>query len=171
MCLTENQTGPPYKPNRQNDLMRFWIVLLSALLLTGPSLAVNPDEVLPDAALESRAREISTVLRCLVCQNQSIDDSDAELAKDLRVLVRERLTAGDSDDETIDYIVARYGEYVLLKPRLGFHTLILWFSPVLVLLIGVSVLWFRRRPQTAKLGSALSDDEEKALNDLLDRNG
>src|SRR5215475_9445743 len=88
--------------------------------------AVQPDEILPDPALEARARALSRDLRCMVCQNQSIDDSDAPLARDLRILVRERLTAGDSDTQVIDFLVARYGEFVLLKPRLAGHTLILW---------------------------------------------
>src|ERR1041384_1887939 len=94
-----------------------------------PALAVQPDEILKDAALEPRARTLSQELRCMVCQNQSIDDSDAPLAKDLRVLVRERLTAGDSDRQVIDFLVTRYGEFVLLKPRFSMHTLLLWLAP------------------------------------------
>jgi cytochrome c-type biogenesis protein CcmH len=110
------------------------------LLAAGPTHAVQPDEILPDAALESRARAISQDLRCLVCQNQSIDDSNAPLARDLRVLVRERLSAGDSDRQVVDFIVARYGEFVLLKPRLNWHTAILWATPPSVLLISLAMV-------------------------------
>ncbi|MEP5779221.1 MAG: cytochrome c-type biogenesis protein, partial [Hyphomicrobiales bacterium] len=118
--------------------MRVFVALIFLCFNVLPALAVNPDEVLSDPALEARARALSVNLRCLVCQNQSIDDSDAELAKDLRVLVRERLVAGDSDVAVIDYIVARYGEYVLLKPRLGAHTIVLWLSPFVLLFIGIA---------------------------------
>src|SRR5438477_6569664 len=107
-----------------------------ALLVAAPGvLAVQPDEILQDKSLEIRARAISKELRCMVCQNQSIDDSDAPLAKDLRVLVRERLTNGDSDQQVVDFLVARYGEFVLLKPRLSVHTLLLWLAPLAVLVI------------------------------------
>jgi cytochrome c-type biogenesis protein CcmH len=105
------------------------------LALVGPSWSVTPDEMLKDPKLESRARNISRELRCLVCQNQSIDDSDAPLAHDLRVLVRERLTAGDTDDQAIGFIVSRYGNFVLLKPPMQLNTLGLWFGPALFLLI------------------------------------
>src|SRR5918998_3740462 len=106
--------------------MRFVLALFTALLLGAPAYAVQPDEVLKDPTLEKRAREISAGLRCLVCQNQSIDDSDAQLAKDLRLLVRERLVAGDSDQAVRDYLVQRYGEFVLLKPTFKAHNLLLW---------------------------------------------
>ncbi|MEP2943513.1 MAG: cytochrome c-type biogenesis protein [Hyphomicrobiales bacterium] len=147
--------------------MRVFVALIFLCFNVLPALAVNPDEVLSDPALEARARALSVNLRCLVCQNQSIDDSDAELAKDLRVLVRERLVAGDSDVAVIDYIVARYGEYVLLKPRLGAHTIVLWLSPFVLLFIGIAslIIWQRRRPQMA--GEALSTEEESALEDIL----
>lgn len=147
--------------------MRVFVALIFLCFNVLPALAVNPDEVLSDPALEARARALSVNLRCLVCQNQSIDDSDAELAKDLRVLVRERLLAGDSDEAAIDYIVARYGEYVLLKPRLGAHTIVLWLSPFVLLFIGIAslIIWQRRRPQMA--GEALSTEEETALEDIL----
>ena len=147
--------------------MRVFVALIFLCFNVLPALAVNPDEVLSDPALEARARALSVNLRCLVCQNQSIDDSDAELAKDLRVLVRERLLAGDSDEAAIDYIVARYGEYVLLKPRLGAHTIVLWLSPFVLLFIGIAslIIWQRRRPQMA--GEALSTEEEAALEDIL----
>src|SRR3954470_16615115 len=103
--------------------------------MAAPAFAVHPDEILKDPVLEARARTLSQELRCMVCQNQSIDDSDAPLARDLRVLVRERLTAGDSDGQVIDFLVARYGEFVLLKPRVSAHTLLLWLAPFAVLVI------------------------------------
>src|SRR3712207_1525221 len=123
---------------------REWMRVLSAALVlafTTPALAVQPDEVLKDPALERRARDISAGLRCLVCQNQSIDDSDAPLAKDLRVLVREHLQAGASDRQVQDFIVQRYGEFVLLKPTFGLHTALLWLGPLLVLAAGAVGLW------------------------------
>ncbi|WP_350333400.1 cytochrome c-type biogenesis protein [Coralliovum pocilloporae] len=149
---------------------------LALALLIGsalPGFAVNPDEVLDDPALEERARGLSAKLRCLVCQNQSIDDSDADLARDLRVLVRERLVAGDSDDQVISYLVDRYGEFVLLKPRFGSHTLVLWLGGPLVLLaaVGVVALTMRRRHLHAAAGSAtganLSAEDQKRLDALL----
>ncbi len=146
--------------------MRFVLALIAALLLGGSAFAVQPDEVLKDPALERRAREISTGLRCLVCQNQSIDDSDAQLAKDLRLLVRERLVAGDTDQEVESFLVQRYGEFVLLKPTFGAHTLLLWLTPALVLVLGGVGAYaaLRRRPQPA---AALDEEERKALEALL----
>lgn len=133
-----------------------------------PALAVEPDEVLADPALEARARAISAELRCMVCQNQSIDDSNAELAKDLRVLVRERLTAGDSDGEVRGYLVSRYGEFVLLKPPLGVNTILLWGMPAALLAIGGIVIIVqamrKRRPAAA---TPLTEDEQKALDAIL----
>jgi cytochrome c-type biogenesis protein CcmH len=122
------------------------ILLLGALIT--PACAVQPGEVLKDPVLEHRAREISAELRCLVCQNQSIDDSDAPLAKDLRLIVRERLEKGDSDEAVRAYVVARYGEFVLLRPVFALHTLLLWLTPVLAVLLGGFGLWrlARRRP-------------------------
>jgi len=130
---------------------------------------VQPDEILKDPALERRARDISAGLRCLVCQNQSIDDSDAPLAKDLRVLVRERLQAGDSDGQVRDFIVRRYGEFVLLKPAFGVHTAVLWLSPILVLSAGAAglLLTLRRRQRAAP--APLSAEERAALDALLRR--
>ncbi|MCW2307875.1 cytochrome c-type biogenesis protein [Rhodobium gokarnense] len=127
---------------------------LSWLCLPAAVHAVEPDEMLKDPKLEARAREISEGLRCLVCQNQSIDDSNAELAKDLRVLVRDRLTAGDSNEEVIDYLVNRYGEFVLLKPRFGGHTLILWLTAPAVLVLGIIAVFFawRRQRRSAAAG-------------------
>src|SRR5690606_987237 len=125
-----------------------WLALGLALTAAMPALALQPDEVLADKALEARARDLSRALRCMVCQNQSIDDSDAPLARDLRLLVRERLKAGDSDEAVLDYLTARYGDFVLLKPRFGWDTLLLWLAPGAVLLLGA---WgvagvLRRRP-------------------------
>src|SRR5882724_13701438 len=116
-----------------------------ALLLAAPAFAVQPDEILADPVLEGRARTLSQELRCMVCQNQSIDDSDAPLAKDLRVLVRERIAAGDSDGQVIDFLVARYGEFVLLKPRFERRTLLLWLVPPLLLIGGGIALWLHNQ--------------------------
>ena len=139
-------------------------------LAAAPALAVQPDEVLSDPALEARARNLSRELRCMVCQNQSIDDSDAPLAKDLRVLVRERLAAGDSDAQVRDFIVGRYGEFVLLKPIFGMHTALLWLGPVLVLFAGSAglALALRRRRGGSAVG-ALSAEEQAALEAALNR--
>jgi cytochrome c-type biogenesis protein CcmH len=140
-----------------------------ALLGTGQALAVQPDEILKDPALEARARVLSRELRCMVCQNQSIDDSEAPLARDLRILVRERLSAGDTDSQVIDFLVARYGEFVLLKPRFEWHTAALWLTPVLALLAGgIAVLVALRRRRTATI-APLSEDEERRLAELIDR--
>ena len=143
------------------------LALLIALVL--PALAVQPDEVLEDPALESRAREISAELRCMVCQNQSIDDSDAELARDLRILVRERLQAGDTDAEVLDYVVSRYGEFVLLRPLFSARNLLLWLTAPAILIIGAIgfFLYARRRNPDAD-GAPLSKDEEERLSRLLD---
>jgi cytochrome c-type biogenesis protein CcmH len=148
--------------------MRFVFALMAALLFGGAALAVQPDEVLKDPVLENRAREISAGLRCLVCQNQSIDDSDAQLAKDLRLLVRERLAAGSSDQEVRDYLVQRYGEFVLLKPTFKAHNLLLWLAPVLVLALGALGVFaaLRRRSPPS---STLDEDEQKALDAVLKR--
>ena len=130
-------------------LLRHALMIL-ALLSAAPAWAVQPDEVLPDPALEARARSLSKELRCMVCQNQSIDDSAAPLARDLRLLVRERLTGGDSDQQVLDFLVARYGEFVLLKPRFAWHTALLWLMPPGVLIGGGLALlwsvWRRGRP-------------------------
>jgi cytochrome c-type biogenesis protein CcmH len=140
-----------------------------------PAFAVQPDEMLADPALEARARVISKDLRCMVCQNQSIDDSDAGLARDLRVLVRERLTAGDSDSQVIDYLVKRYGEFVLLRPRFEWQTVLLWITPVVVLLIGGWALFAaaRRRNEVARatVDPELSAAEQRQLAELTKGGG
>lgn len=149
--------------------------MLAAILMLGamPTRAVLPDEVMADPAKEARARELSKELRCMVCQNQSIDDSEAPLARDLRLLVRERISAGDSDRQVIDFLVARYGEFVLLKPRLNEHTLLLWLTPPLALLLGGFALWRlgRRKANPAAGGgdsaAGLTSDEQARLKRLL----
>jgi cytochrome c-type biogenesis protein CcmH len=149
--------------------------LLALALAAAPqALAVQPDEILADAALEARARVLSKELRCMVCQNQSIDDSDAPLARDLRVLVRERLEAGDSDQQVIDFLVARYGDFVLLKPRFTSHTALLWLMPAVVFVIGALVLVAaaRRRSKTAAASSPqakLTPAEATRLADIISR--
>jgi len=134
-----------------------------------PAKAVEPDELLQDPALEARARQISEGLRCLVCQNQSIDDSAAPLAKDLRLLVRERLKAGDTDQQIEDFVVARYGEFVLLKPRFEAHTFLLWFATPAVFIVAllIVILAYRRRSAAAQL-APLSKAEERRLKRLLE---
>jgi cytochrome c-type biogenesis protein CcmH len=146
------------------------IAVVLAASGTLPAFAVQPDEILPDAVLEKRARSLSAGLRCLVCQNQSIDDSDAPLAKDLRVLVRERLVAGDSDQQVIDYIVARYGDFVLLKPPMNTHTLLLWITPLIVLAgAGVVIARGMRVRPASKIATAapLSAREEEDIARVL----
>src|SRR5262245_5863416 len=151
------------------------VLLLSALVASAGALAVQPDEILPDATLEARARALSKELRCMVCQNQSIDDSDAPLARDLRILVRERLQAGDSDHQVIDFLVARYGEFVLLKPRFSAHTALLWLGPAAVLLVGAFGLFLIARRQRRDPGAAgaegpkLTAAEEARLSEILRR--
>jgi cytochrome c-type biogenesis protein CcmH len=145
-----------------------FIIGLLLVLCAGPVLAVDPLERLKDPALEARAREISAGLRCLVCQNQSIDDSDASLAKDLRLLVRQQLQKGESNEQVIDYVVARYGEFVLLKPRLHLNTILLWFAPI-VLVIGGILLASRvmRRPQPEGPARPLTPEEQAELQSVL----
>jgi cytochrome c-type biogenesis protein CcmH len=147
------------------------LVLLSLIVASAAAYAVQPNEVLPDPALEARARGLSANLRCLVCQNQSIDDSDAPLARDLRLLVRERLVAGDSDAEVTRFLVARYGEFVLLRPPLGWHTLILWLTPVLLLMLAAGGIGWRlvkaRGQHIAPAQSPLTADEQARLASLM----
>ena len=148
--------------------LRTTLVALGLSLFALPALAVQPDEVLKDPAMEARARQISEGLRCLVCQNQSIDDSDAPLAKDLRVLVRERLKEGDSNGQVVDYVVARYGEFVLLRPVFGWHTLLLWLSPLLAVGLGAFGIWRLSRRRTPK-ADGLSAAEKAEVEALLKR--
>ena len=145
------------------------VALAAAALLLGAvtALAVQPDEVLADPALEARARAISAELRCMVCQNQSIDDSDAELARDLRVLVRERLAGGDSDAEVVDFVVSRYGEFVLLKPRFNARNALLWSAPALILAVGGIFIAARWRGRDRKPANPLSEAEKRQLQDVL----
>ena len=149
------------------------LLVVVALWGAPAAYAVQPDEIMADPAKEARARDLSRELRCMVCQNQSIDDSDAPLARDLRLLVRERIAGGDSDKQVIDFLVARYGEFVLLKPRLSTHTLLLWLLPPLALAGGGLALWYYNR-RRASPGSAadpslleLTEEEEARLERLL----
>jgi len=144
-------------------------VLTLGLLAPAVAFAVLPDEVLDDPVLEDRARDLSQLIRCLVCQNESIDTSNADLARELRILVRERLTAGDSDAEVLDFLVARYGDFVLLQPRMTPTNYLLWFGPAAVLLFGLAgvALYFKRRRPSAEGG--LSNEEEARLARLIER--
>jgi len=142
-------------------------ILPLLLCLAMPAFAVQPDEMLSDPALEARARALSAQLRCMVCQNQSIDDSDADLARDLRILVRERLTAGDSDQQVIDFVVARYGEFVLLKPAFSARNALLWATPLLLLLVGGGFMLLRvRQGRKPSSPSPLTAEEEARLAEL-----
>jgi cytochrome c-type biogenesis protein CcmH len=146
--------------------MKRILTAVMLLWLALPAFALTPDEILSDPALEARARALSAELRCLVCQNQSIDDSDAALAKDLRILIREHLVKGESDAEIMDYVVARYGEFVLLKPRFSQRTLVLWGLPFAVLAAAALMLLIRRR-SAATAEISLSDAEKVALEKAL----
>jgi cytochrome c-type biogenesis protein CcmH len=154
-------------------LIAISLVLLTTALAASAARAVQPDEVMSDPVKESRARDLSRELRCMVCQNQSIDDSEAPLARDLRLLVRERIAAGDSNAQVIDFLVARYGEFVLLKPRLERHTLLLWLLPPLALAGGGVALWMhsRRRAKSASVedtsSSKLTAEEQARLERLI----
>ena len=151
-------------------MMRRLILAFAFVLTAFPALAVNPDEVLADPALEARARTLSSQLRCMVCQNQSIDDSNAELARDLRLLVRERLKNGDSDEAVIAYVVSRYGEFVLLNPRLRAETLLLWGAPIVLFLAGATAMvLFVRRRGGKPTGTPLSEAEKAELERVLTR--
>jgi len=144
------------------------VMVLALVFLAPPASAIQPDEVLSDPVLERRARVLSAELRCLVCQNQSIDDSDAPLARDLRLLIRERLTKGDSDTQVIDFVVARYGEFVLLRPRFLPHTYILWLATPVLLLFGLAGIYglFRRRRYASDTLTPLTAAEKRALKKL-----
>ncbi len=148
------------------------LVVAAVLAAATPSFAVRPDEILPDPKLEARARALSHELRCMVCQNQSIDDSDAPLAHDLRMLVRERLKAGDTDQQVLDFLVARYGEFVLLKPRFEWQTAPLWLAPIAILLVGAVTLVVAVRRRRMRRGAPtdapapLSESEQARLAEL-----
>ncbi len=151
-------------------IRRVLFFFVTCLLLATPALAVEPDEILADPVLEHRARDLSKGLRCLVCRNESIDESNAELAKDLRLLVRERLVAGDTDDEALTFIVNRYGEYVLLQPTISGSNIILWLTGPLMLLIAlaIGVGYVRnRRNAVQPTPEALSDEEQKRLEEII----
>ena len=152
------------------------LALAVALGSAWPAFAVQPDEILPDPALEARARELSRELRCMICQNQSIDDSDAPIARDLRILVRERLKSGDSNGQVLDYLTSRYGEFVLLRPRFGWHTALLWLWPAILLVLGALGLVYiaRRSAKPVAAGgpgeqAPLSTREQSKLAELLRR--
>jgi cytochrome c-type biogenesis protein CcmH len=147
----------------------FWSMLLVALTGAMPVLAVQPDEVLADQRLETRARDLSRELRCMVCQNQSIDDSDAPLARDLRILVRERLQAGDSDQQVLDFLTARYGEFVLLKPQFNLHTGLLWLLPATLVMVGIFslIVLVRRQRRSATTDEKLTPTEKARLGALV----
>jgi cytochrome c-type biogenesis protein CcmH len=150
-----------------------WAFVVAVLMGSPAAFAVQPDEIMGDPAKEARARDLSRELRCMVCQNQSIDDSEAPLARDLRLLVRERIAAGDSDNQVIDFLVARYGEFVLLKPRVNEHTLVLWLLPPLALVGGGLALWLhnRRRQKSAAASDPsllhLTEEEEARIERLI----
>jgi cytochrome c-type biogenesis protein CcmH len=148
-------------------MKRFVLLLFAAVLSAAPAFAVLPGEQLADPKLEARARAISQELRCVVCQNQTIDDSDATLAHDLRVIVRERLSTGDTDEQVKAYIVHRYGAYVLLKPPLEPATVLLWFGPLAVLVAGAAGAWLYLRRRLDRRGAILTKDEEVALARIL----
>ena len=150
-----------------------WVFAIAVIAGSPTAYAVQPDEIMSDPAKESRARDLSRELRCMVCQNQSIDDSEAPLARDLRLLVRERIAAGDSNAQVLDFLVARYGEFVLLKPRLEPHTLLLWLVPPLALAGGGLALWMQNRRRSRSLAAEdqpsfkLTAEEEARLEQLI----
>jgi cytochrome c-type biogenesis protein CcmH len=153
-------------------------LVLAVFVLIAPAFAVLPDEVLPDRGLEGRARALSQELRCMVCQNQSIDDSEAPLARDLRILVRDRLKAGDNDQQVLDFLTARYGDFVLLRPRFDWHTALLWLTPLLLLIAGgVRLAWMARRSRAAGASAqnteaaTLSPAEEARVAEILRQQG
>ena len=150
-------------------MRRILAAILLLLAAAAPSFAVQPEEMLADPALEARARNLSTGLRCMVCQNQSIDDSDADLARDLRILVRERIASGETDEEVLAYVVSRYGEFVLLQPRFNVRNALLWATPAALLAAGGIFLLVHARRRRRPVAAALSPEEEARLKDILDR--
>ncbi len=157
--------------------MKWFLVILALIAIIPATLAIEPSEVLDDPVLEARARAISSELRCLVCQNQSVDESDSSFAKDIRLLVRERLVMGEGDRQIIDFMVARYGEFILLRPFFAPHTYVLWFFTPFILIVGVVAVFFRwkRRksqlPDTDDVETALTRAEQKTLDSLSDDDG
>ncbi len=153
----------------RSTIMMAWLLLLPVVLLESwPAAAVEPNEMLADPALEARAREISRGLRCVVCQNESIDESDADLAHDLRVLVRERLVAGDSDEQVVQFIVDRYGDFVLLRPPVKSETYLLWASPAIMLLIAAAIIaMYLRRHRGGAVPQPLTAEEQARVDALL----
>ena len=149
-------------------LVSTFLALLFCAVTATQAIAVQPSEVLDDPMLEQRARNLSAGLRCMVCQNQSIDDSDAELARDLRVLVRERLVAGETDEQVIDYVVSRYGEFVLLRPRFSMRNALLWAAPVLLLLAGGGFIAMMARGRPREQTRPLTAEEKQRLGKILD---
>lgn len=150
-------------------LLRITIASLVLLFAAIPAQAVNPDEMLKDPALEARARDISKGVRCLVCQNESVDDSNADLARDLRILIRERLTSGDSDEEVRAFLVSRYGEFVLLKPQFTARNLVLWLLPAMLLILAIAAFVLRAKNRGSRaMAPELSDTEKDRLKHLLD---
>lgn len=148
--------------------LRLGLGLVFLVLALSPAGAVNPDEMLKDPVLEARARALSEQLRCMVCQNESIDASDASLAHDLRVLLRERIAAGDSDQQVLDFLVARYGEFILLKPRFNAHTAFLWLAPGIVLVVGGAIAFgVLRRRRPGGEAKRLTGEEEAALKHIM----
>lgn len=166
--LTGRRWRQPDEGRTASGVFGALLIALAFLLAPLPALAVDPSERLADPKLEQRARDLSANLRCMVCQNQSIDDSNAELARDLRLLVRERIVAGDSDEQVISYVVSRYGEFVLLNPRLSTKTLILWGAPAFLLVVGLGIAFAYARGRSRPEPKRLSDDEEARLGKLLD---
>jgi cytochrome c-type biogenesis protein CcmH len=154
-------------------MRRMMVGFVALVLLAAPAAyAVQPDEIMSDPVKEARARDLSRELRCMVCQNQSIDDSDAPLARDLRILVRERLKAGDDDRQVLDFLTARYGEFVLLKPRVSWRTAALWGTPaVLLVLGGLGLVVFLRRRAAAAAAPELTPAEGRRVDDILRQEG
>ncbi len=150
-------------------LSKLVLLAVISVFFATPAIAVDPDEILTDPALEERARDISKGLRCVVCKNQSIDESDASLAKDLRLLVRERLKVGDTDEQVVDYVVERYGEFVLLKPQFSTRNSFLWFAPVFVFGIGLllAIYFLRQQRKPLEVQAPLSEAEAEKLKELI----
>ena len=164
--------GPRFRGDERREGLVLGVLALVCLLLAAvPALAVLPSEMLTDPALEARARALSSELRCMVCQNQSIDDSDAPLAADLRVLLRERISAGDTDEQVRNFLVARYGDFILLNPRLTGLTVLLWAAPLAALVAGGAIVWIGYRRRRSVEVTSLAEGEEEALRRILSDKG